>query len=184
MWDSHKPACSLSVQLATVLWLCTSNGCPVHPLNTPVFGCLSAYTGMLPSTTTCSWQEEASHTRAAKHRLQQQHARLCHQRRFPTTPMRPLNSAATTWSLSLEAFPPGEPAHKLRPACTDPAQIEHARPSHDLILWTRPIKVSMPRPSDTAWVVGLWALQAAIPQAGSQLQAWSTVSPCRLGPNV
>ena len=65
--DSHRPPCSLSVQLATALWLCTWNGCFVHPLNTPSFGCLSAYTGLLPSTTTCSWQEEAAHMRAAIH---------------------------------------------------------------------------------------------------------------------
>ena len=42
----------------------------------------------------------------------------------------------------------------------------------------------MPRPTDTAWVICLWVLPAAVSEAGSHLSAWITVSPCRFGPKV
>ena len=55
---------------------------------------------------------------------------------------------------------------------------------HMYALWTRPSKVSMPWPTDTAWRICLWALPAAVSEAGSRLSAWTTVSPCRFGPNM
>ena len=60
-------------------------------------------------------------------------------------------------------------------SCSPLEKTQHsltmARPSHDLVLWTCPSKLSMPWPTDTAWGIRLWALPAAVSEAGCHLSA-------------